>query len=181
MKVCPTCGNPVFPSYLNVDLDINVVTYRGQSVKLGLVEAEILFVLAKQPGIPTSRESLVRQVYGAKADVRSNLHNLNQHVRSLRKHLEPLGLAITANLKAGYTLEFLENGTRYRPIAQWTDARISRLIDLCEARTPRNEIAAEFGWRIDQVVTLHRYVRERGRTIGTLPHSSMRCSKRRAA
>ena len=59
MPNCPTCGRPTETlDYLQVHLDLNLATYRGESIRLTPQQSEILHALYENSGVLVAREKL---------------------------------------------------------------------------------------------------------------------------
>jgi hypothetical protein len=181
MKFCPTCGNPNLPIELKVDLNENVVVHKGRAAKLSPREAEILFVLAERVGQTVRHEYLRSRVYGVATSDTLETRTIHVQVCRIRRKVAPLSLEIERNHGVGYSLKVVERVADRVPIIRWSKANIERLAELCQAGTPRDEIAREFGWRIDQVQSMYAYLRKHAGFPHVLPRRATLAVKRRAA
>jgi len=82
----PRGGEPIVSGELRIDFDRRVVEVRSEPVGLTYVEFEILAVLAGNPGVVMTRESLLEHVWGDSAyrDPRT----VDVHIRHLREKIE---------------------------------------------------------------------------------------------
>jgi uroporphyrinogen-III synthase len=64
-------------------------------------ERQVLAVLARRPGVVVARATIEREVWGTSAETDA----LDAVLTRLRRHLQPMGLAITTRLRRGYQLE----------------------------------------------------------------------------
>jgi uncharacterized protein (DUF433 family) len=181
MKFCPTCGNPNLPIEVRVDLDNNAIVHRGQAAELTPREAEILFVLAKRVGQTVYHERVRSQVYGVASTCAAESKSIHVVISRIRRKIAPLGLEVACDHGVGYGLKVVERVADRMPIVRWSRAKVERLAELCKAGTPRDEIAREFGWRIDQVQSMYAYLRKHAGFPHALPRRANLAVKRRVA
>jgi DNA-binding response OmpR family regulator len=104
--LCPCCSAPVKPTTLYVDLNTNVATRNGESVKLQPTEAVILHVLNREWPLSVSRAKLLKSVYGGRPPPASD-RALLVRFSHLRNALPPLKVRVVTVSHVGWRLEFL--------------------------------------------------------------------------
>ena len=87
---------------LRVDTLERVVTWKGKALTLTRREFELLAFLASRPGRVSSREELLRKVWGY--DYVGETRTVDVHIRRLRAKLGPKSRVIETVLGAGYKL-----------------------------------------------------------------------------
>lgn len=103
--LCPTCGNDIPLTELRVDLNTNIATGNGRSVKLTRQQAEILHMLIAAAPRAVSGAALITGLYGrinepplgAKSGVKSQ-------ISKLRASLSELGATINTTHGVGYII-----------------------------------------------------------------------------
>lgn len=122
--LCPTCGNPVEPSKLLVDLNNNTATRLGVTVHLSPTEAEIMSVLDNFYPRRVSPPHLIAAVYGAGDEPSNAVAVLSVVISKMRAKLGLIGVALPPGFR-GYCLEMLEAPVTHMsrgPGRPWTDA-----------------------------------------------------------
>lgn len=100
---CPCCDQEIEPRDEPImDLGSNVLTFRGQAVKLRGVEAEIVDILAKRSPAAVSRADIVSQVWGL-GEREGTVKQIDVHICRIRKML-PAGLRIITHRGRGHAL-----------------------------------------------------------------------------
>lgn len=101
-RCCAKCGRPFAGREQHgVTLDLNAVTFRGQSARLELRESELLSVLLEATPAFVRRERLYMRVW---ADQTESSRVLDVYIHKLRKKIQPLGLVIGTARGIGYKL-----------------------------------------------------------------------------
>lgn len=91
---CPCCGQPLANRELSVSLDTNMVRVGNQCVKLTPMCAEILFVILGERPRSTTKEQLLRQVFGSQPKTEASAISLQVAISRMRKKIRPLGIGI---------------------------------------------------------------------------------------
>jgi len=102
---CPICGQPISDqTELIVSLESNTIFYRGQTMQLDPLCAEIMFALNNAPAQYMTYDALYRAVYGNRVGGGPVPKVLPVKVSLLRKVLEGSGLGIQTVWGRGHKL-----------------------------------------------------------------------------
>jgi DNA-binding winged helix-turn-helix (wHTH) protein len=82
----------------------NVILFAGSTITLSPHESDILRVLLNNRARPTPIDTLIRRVYGA-SEPDSAAVSIRVAIHSLRKKIQPTGMAIKAEPKIGYEID----------------------------------------------------------------------------
>ena len=113
MSCCPTCGRPMPPSKLIVNLDTGTVTHGMERARFSPTQTEILHALAQASGGFLTHERLGGAVWGLASDV-DERENLRQHLWRMKPKLRRLGVEIVNERGRGYTIQVM-TPTEARP------------------------------------------------------------------
>ena len=94
-------------SGFHVDNDKNLITFKGQILKLGLLEYEILKLLVKRPGRVFSRNDIIELCWPDEPNMDSD-RTVDTHIKTIRKKIgdiEPTEDIIITHYKRGYSLK----------------------------------------------------------------------------
>jgi DNA-binding winged helix-turn-helix (wHTH) protein len=90
VNTCPVCGGEIDGDRVIVSLDTNTLTFRGRTVHIPQLKAEIMIVIAAARPHAISSSEIIRRVWGASG---GDENLLATHMWRLRQMLPP-GLAI---------------------------------------------------------------------------------------
>lgn len=105
MTCCPTCGSTLPSDRIVVDLNVNVVAYGDDKVKLQPRQAELLSILLKNYPKPMARERLKALLFGHNLDEETGYAYVSVQIHHLRKRLKDLPMRIKNHTHVGYALE----------------------------------------------------------------------------
>lgn len=102
---CPSCGAPVVPSAIVVDLDRNVIVlgWVDATIALPPLEAEFAHLLVRASPRVVRHDYIIERLWGA-AEPGDARNNVKVHVNRLRKKLGHLGVTIENVKERGYRL-----------------------------------------------------------------------------
>ena len=170
MNCCPTCGQALPETDLRVDLTHNVLLYRGQAIELTPMEAEVTYVLARHAPEVVPHPHLRARVYGAGEGVKDEQRTISVMIRRIRARIACVELSIKSIRGIGWALVF-EPPKDFR-YAKWETGKVERFHQLCKDGVPREIIAQELGWSVNQLKELDKYLRRNQLSRYRLPYSS---------
>lgn len=124
MTCCPSCGAPLSPSRIIVDLASNTIVGPGGSLRLSRTETELVYALHQHKHGPLEHEAIISALWGRSKPrnpdiaVRKLVHNVHYGRRD-RPPLSSIGLDIKNIWGRGYRLVEIET-------AETTNREISR-------------------------------------------------------
>jgi len=111
---CPCCLQKIpFDDVPDVDLQRNIIIYKGKWAKVSRREAEVLSVLVRFWRRMVGKDMLMNSVYGAWVDNPPSWKALHRHLADIRKALTPLGLGTINEYGIGWSLVPLEVSDQY--------------------------------------------------------------------